>query len=509
MPEQELLLNAAVFAAVGLLLALATLRLAPGQRRAMLVMSTLMLVGVLGLAAIEAAGAGFQRTALFPVLRELALLLVAIGLGLALLAFLFRGVFARRAVPRIMADVLLVLLLIGYALYRMSAAGVNLASIITTSAVITGVIAFSLQETLGNLWGGIALQLDNTCRLGDWVRVQGVTGEIVSIRWRYLAVATNSGETVMIPNAQLIKNQVTVLARRGDERVPWRRQVDFWALYDVAPSRVIDEVGTALARAELPDVARAPVPQCTCVEFGEQGVRYGVLYWLTDLTRDLQADSVIRAHVFAALARAGIETPLPRRVLLTPNALAARRESLARGELAGRAGLLARLPLFAVMTEGEQRALATELSTVQYLAGDIISRQGEYSDSMLILADGSVAVYRDAAGSRDGAGERQHLADLVAPDYFGEMGLLTGQSRSATVIARDDVTCYRLSHDGFDAILRARPELAEVMAQKVAERHLASDAKLRAMSDDARARHSSGRAVELVQRVRAFFGLGP
>ena len=66
----------------------------------------------------------------------------------------------------------------------MHVGGVNLASIITTSAVLTGVVAFSLQETLGNLWGGISLQLDNTARLGDWVRIENVTGQIVGIRWR-------------------------------------------------------------------------------------------------------------------------------------------------------------------------------------------------------------------------------------------------------------------------------------------------------------------------------------
>ena len=114
----------------------------------------------------------------------------------------------------------------------MNEVGVNLASLITTSAVLTGAIAFSLQAMLGNLWGGIALQADNTCRIGDWIRVDGVVGQIIGIRWRCLAVATNDGETVMMPNAQLVNSRVTVLARRGDVRIPWRRPVEFFVGYE-------------------------------------------------------------------------------------------------------------------------------------------------------------------------------------------------------------------------------------------------------------------------------------
>ena len=139
--------------------------------------------------------------------------------------FLFEVLLARAAVPRMMADVLLVVTLVIYAIFRMNEVGVNLASLITTSAVLTGAIAFSMQAMLGNLWGGIALQADNTCRIGDWIRVDGIVGQIVGIRWRCLAVATNDGETVMMPNAQLVNSRVTVLARRGEQNslAPRRR----------------------------------------------------------------------------------------------------------------------------------------------------------------------------------------------------------------------------------------------------------------------------------------------
>jgi small-conductance mechanosensitive channel len=161
--------------------------------------------------------------------------------------FAFRAALGKVAVPQILADVLMALVLIVFVFWRMTAVGVNLAGIVTTSAVVTGVLAFSLQETLGNLWGGIQLQLDNTCRIGDWIQVDTVMGQVIDIRWRYMAVATNSGETVIIPNGSFSKSRVIVLSRRGDKRIPWRREVAFAVSYDTPPARVIAAVE---ARAE-------------------------------------------------------------------------------------------------------------------------------------------------------------------------------------------------------------------------------------------------------------------
>ncbi len=233
-----------------------------------------------------------------------------------------------------MADVLLVVTLIIYAIYRMNVVGVNLASLITTSAVITGVIAFSLQEMLGNLWGGIALQADNTCRIGDWIRVDGVVGQIIGIRWRCLAVATNDGETVMMPNAQLVKSRVTVLARRGDRKIPWRRPVEFFVGYD-ARRRGSSRRSKRRSRAPKSRMS-PPTPRaiCTCRSFDDNSIRYAVLYWLTDLRYDQVTDSQIRAHIYATLARHHMEMPLPHRVLLTPEAVPRSTKRRPRAQLA-------------------------------------------------------------------------------------------------------------------------------------------------------------------------------
>jgi len=505
MPAPATLADATLYAAAALALALAAIWIARPLRRAMLAMIVVLLVGLAMLAGLERFGPDDRFDPVAIAVREFALVLIALGVLRVALIFVFQGLLVRARIPRILTDVLFALALVAYALYRMRVGGVNLAGIITTSAVITGVIVFSLQETLGNLWGGIALQLDNTCRLGDWIRVDAITGQIVGIRWRCVAVATNDGETVMIPNAQLIKNKVTVLARRGDQRTAWRRHVPFRVAYSAPPPRVIAIVEEALARAEIPHVARTPVPLCVTEATEDHGIRFAVLYWLDDLLQDVQTDARVLAHALAALARQDIEWPLPRRVVLTPSAMTEQRAAAAAQSAGERSNVLARIGLFAAFTDRERGALAARLTDASYVDGDVISQQGDPSDSLFVLARGRVKVLRDG---HDPRGERRQLGVLEAPTYFGEMGLLTGQPRTATIVAQGDVLCYRLSSAAFDSVLKARPELADALSNVVATRNAENDATLRALDQEARARHASSAAAELVRRIRSFFDLG-
>jgi len=499
MPTFDTVYDAVCYTLAGILFALVTMRFRRDLRAGSVQMILLLLLGLGMLVLLYKYGSGFADGTLAVVIREALLALLAIGFARIAISFVFQTLLRKADIPRILPDVLFVLVLLVYAIYRMHVDGVNPASIIASASVLAGGIALSLQQTLNNLWGGVALQLDNTCRIGDWVRIDNVIGQIIDIRWRYLSIATNSGETVIVPNSTLMGGRVTVLARRGDVRTSWRRELEFSVSYKTPPSRVIAIVQTALERAEMANVAKTPALEVTCRHFADSGVTYAVLYWLTELRLDLQTDSNVRVHVYAALRRENLEIPFPHRVLIDGGELlpgTASNDALAR-----RLTTLARLELFAPMTADEQRALATELNDCVYVRNDVISRRGETADSLYVLAQGKVGIY----GEADAAQTRPRLATLEAPGYFGEMGLLTGQARTATVIAESDVLCYRLDKSGFDAILRARPELANGFAKVVAQRQAENDATLQAADADARARMTVSRASELVQRIRRFF----
>jgi small-conductance mechanosensitive channel/CRP-like cAMP-binding protein len=491
--------------AVGLLLGLITLRFRPELRRSVAITLLIIVLGLLGLAALARFEPIPPHLTIAVVPRELFLLIVTIGIVRIVIGFVTSVLLARKAVPRILGEVSLAVALIVYALFRMDALGVNLTTINISAAALTAIIGFAAQATLGNLIGGISVQADNTCRIGDWIEIDGVVGEIVGVRWRYTALATVNSVTIVIPNADLMKNRVTLIGRRGELRIPWRRPIEFSVGYEWTPGQVLAVVSAALDRVEIPYVATNPGPHCLCAGFDGTAIKYIVYYWLTDIKTYLMTDSRMRVHIYAALGRAGMEMPITRTEIYMHSA---RQAQVARLEHEGiaRVGLLHSLELFAALTDEEAQALATQLVPTPFAAGDLATKQGEPSDSLYILARGEVGIFREADPGVSAG--RHRLAKLAAPAFFGEMGLLTGAARTASVVAETDALCYRLDKRGFETILRARPELADAMSKTVAARQAANDATLASLSADARARATGTRANELVRRIRSFFGLG-
>jgi small-conductance mechanosensitive channel/CRP-like cAMP-binding protein len=488
---------AIIFAGMALVLTLIAFAFGSSRRRGLVPMLVVLIVGLLIVLGRDTLQSWFGSPTANAVARELGLALVAFGFFRIAIIFVFQTVLARRNIPKILDDVVMALALVGYVIYRLETGGVNLAGMITGTALL-GALALSGQQTLLNLWGGLTLQMEKTCRIGDWVRIDTVVGQVVTIRWRYMAIATISNETIVIPNAQVMNNRVTVLARRGEESYAWLRYLPFQLAFAHTPSKVIERLEHALAEAEIANVVRDPPPQIACTNYNENGVEYTVRYGLVDPAEYWRTDSAIRAHLFAAIAREGFTIPYPQRVV---EMRADARPEQAQADRAARLRALRSSDLFGPLTDEERDALAAELTPLLFADGDVIFHSGEKAESLYLVAEGAVRVVNE---NKD---RRYELARLVAPAYFGEMGLLLGQPRAATVVADGEALCYRLDKRGFDAIIQARPELADALARMLVQRQAANDATVRALDADARARHAVSRASEFVRKIQQFFGL--
>lgn len=407
--------------------------------------------------------------------------------------------------PSIVEDMAVIAGYLLWGMYRLTQHGVELSSLITTSAVITAVIAFSMQDTLGNILGGIALQLDNSIKKDDWIKVDDVVGRIVDIRWRSTAVETRNWETVVIPNSVLMKGKFLVLGRREGEPVQWRRWIWFNIDYKTPPSQVIRVVEEAVRQADIPGVSAAPAPNCVMMDFAESTGRYALRYWLTDLARDDPTDSAVRTHMFAALQRAGLKPAWPRQtvhLIKESEKLAAQRHE---GYIAERIALLKPLDLFAQLNEEELRLVAERLVYAPFAKGDVITQQGAVAHWLYILTEGEAEVVLEAAGQ-----PRRVVGEITAGgsgSFFGEMGLLTGEARSATVLAARDTLCYRLDKSAFEDIIHARPAIAEEISQIMAERQSGLDSARHdldaAAQEAAKARHQG----EVLAKIKEFFRL--
>ena len=489
-------------ALIVLLLAFGFARLSPDRderrMKGLLVLFSLNLLAVLVAAALRRGGSD----AYLEVRLGARLLFSFIAIG-ALAKLVFGVVLPRSrvGVSRILQDLAVAAAVIATTIALASRAGYNVTGLIATSAVLTAVVGLSLQDTLGNTLGGLALQFDDSIHVGDWIKVGDVNGRVAEIRWRYTAVETRNGETVLVPNSHLMKSQVMVLGRRSDGPAQWRRWVYFNVDFRHQPSDVIAAVTHALSAAAIENVSASPRPQCVLMGLEESWARYAVRYWLTDFAVDDPTDSEVRTRVYFALKRAGIPLSMPAHAVFMTEESKERREEKSQGELDRRLAALARVELFSCLS-GEDRALmASRLCYAPFTKGEVLTRQGARAHWLYLVVEGEVVI----RVSVDGV-ERE-VSRMEGGSFFGEMSLLTGEPRSATVVALSDVECYRLDRQAFQDIVQRRPEIAEPIAAILAERRIRLQEVTEDLTSEGRQSQLHETKLDLLAKMRSFFQL--
>jgi len=480
-------------------------RLPPKRRPSLTPSFVLYALACAGLlAALMAERLALPRVAL---VRELSILLAGVACIRVAGQLLFRAVLPAVGIrpPSLAEDLMVAAGYVAWALLRLSHNGVEPTSIVATSAVITGIVAFSLQETLANIFGGAALQLEDSIHLDDWIKVDDVVGRVVDIGWHSTLVETRNWETVVIPNAVLLRAKFTILGRRGGASRQWRRWVWFAVGYAAAPQRVIATVEAALSRAEIANVARDPPPNCIAMEFGDSSVRYAVRYWLTDLAVDDPTDSAVRSHVYAAFQRAGIRFAYPETTMHVIEGGEAHDARVESRTLADRVRALRGIELFSSLRDTELEGVARHMVHAPFLAGETLTHQGDVAHWLYVLVTGEAQV-----AYQGGNGERRVIGAIRAgtkDSFFGEIGMLTGAPRSSSVTALTDVDCFRLDKEGFRLVLQQRPAIAEEISTIMARRRLGLEATQDALNEEARRRELDAEHGELLGKIRRFFGL--
>src|SRR5690242_10652929 len=499
-------LNALVHSEVGwltliaLALAVLLLRFRPAERSVYLNTLWLLLLGVLGQATAIALdrlapdAAGVVHT-VFRIVAAVALIRLA---GFAFFRLLLPLV--GRAMPRIVEDVVILILYVIYGLAQLRGAGVDLSSIVTTSAILTAVIAFAMQDTLGNLLGGLSIQIDNTVQVGDWVKIDDLSGQVRDIRWRSTLIETRTWETVVIPNSAIMKGRVQILGKREGQPLQWRRSLRFMVDPGVPPARVIAIVNEEMRDVPIANVARSPAPNTVLHGFVTGNLEYELRYFLTDLLEDEMTDSMVRVHLFASLQRAGIRIAEEQRTVHAVSRDEAHADVVRKRELGRRLELLRQVDLFSVLSEDEMNELAERLQYAPFARGDVITKQGNIAHWLYIIMFGEVDVRYEPPNAAP-----QTVSTLRAGQFFGEMALLTGDARSATVVAKTDVECYRLDGKSFQGLLLGRPEIAEGIARVIASRRPELEKVREVYTTQPMAVPTE--QADILTRIRRFFGL--
>lgn len=443
--------------------------------------------------------AGFAVAAHF--VFELSVLVAGVALIRLAGLLVFRAMLPLLHLPllRIAEDIAIFLAYVAWVLVRLHTTGFDPSSLLASTAVVTAVLAFAMQDTLGNILGGLAIQLDDSIKVGDWVRVDEAAGRVVDIRWRYTAIETRNWETVIVPNSELMKRKFMVLGRHQDGPLQWRRHVTFNVDLAAPPTRVIPAIERAIGEAEIAHIATSPKPNCVLLDFAHGYGRYDLRYWLTDPRQDDPTDSQVRIHIYTALQRAGLRLAVEEHGIRMTEQSEAHRQEVHEREIERRLGALRVVDLFNTLTTEEQRTVAERLTYLPFAQGEVITRQGNVAHGLYILTAGEADILVDVEGTR------QSIATLGPGTFFGEMGLMTGAPRNATVTAKSNVECYRLDKSHFETVVRSRPALVGEISRVMASRESVLQAAVtKALNQQA---HMPAHG-ELFDRICSFFGIG-
>jgi CRP-like cAMP-binding protein len=268
---------------------------------------------------------------------------------------------------------------------------------------------------------------------------------------------------------------------------------------------VIGVVDQALS-APIPGVAKDPPPSTVCLELAQEhnqsSGRYATRYFLTDLVRDDPTSSAVRERIHAALRRAQIPLAIPAAALFVSNEDGARLERKQRqASTRAREGLRS-IELFRGLEDAELEALAKSVKVAPFAAGELVTRQDAKENWLYVLTSGQVEI---RVNTPDGGTTRVHT--LSAPDFFGEMALVTGGRREASVVALTDIECLRVDRAAFGSLLERRPELAREVAEILAKRRVALEAAREHLDPASRDLRVEGERHRILSAVQDFFGL--
>ncbi len=376
---------------------------------------------------------------------------------------------------------------------------INLMPLLATSAVLSLVAGLALQETLSNFFAGVTLATERPITPGEWIQVGQHVGQVIEMGWRAVKIELYlKNDYLIVPNSVLAKEQVINFSRP----VPVMGQEQYVGVhYRHPPNQVIAALLEAVQ--ETPGVVPQPAPIAKVQKYEDSAIQYLVRYWITEFENLSQIEGAVLANIWYSLRRHGLEIPFPIRTVHLHQVTEEAERAAEAQALAERLALLREVDFLKPLRPDDLTRVASSLKVLIYEAGRNIVRQGDEGDSFFLISRGRVGVWvRDPQNENGG----QLVATLGRGQCFGEMSLLTGARRSATVTAVEDSELLMLGKEEFRSILLADPKVVESLSQILSRRQKDVDAALAKQRSAARQlpEEDSG---QLLVMIKSFFGL--
>ncbi len=370
---------------------------------------------------------------------------------------------------------------------------------ISSFTVLAGVLGigfgFGLQNLASNFISGITLLFEQPIKVGDFIEVEGLLGTVERISIRSTIVRTLDGVFVIVPNIRFVENNIINWSYKDPK---CRIHIPVGVAYGTDPVLVTEALLTA-ARAE-PNVLSSPSPKVRFLGFGDSALNFELLVWIDHPADNEIITSALNFLVEYELRHRDIVIPFPQRDLWIKNpeffnTLVANSNFIesANGKALQHSGiisnnqknstqkhkksvpkspnnwnlrdLLRRLTYFENFTDLELRQLIEYGYRQLFPEGMVIFEENDPGDSFYVILSGKVEVISQKTG--------QYIATLHEGEFFGEMSLLLGAPRTATVRTMQDSILFIIEQHDLRKLLEEQPDLAVQISHKLYERQQA------------------------------------
>ena len=399
----------------------------------------------------------------------------------------------KKAIPRITRDFILLLCyaILVFIVLRLQS-NINLVSLVTTSAALTVVLGFAAQSLLSNFFFGLVLQIERPFDIGDWIQVGDVIGMVTSINWKSTKLLTRDKILVYVPNSE-ITGRIFLNYSKPDRKV--RSKISIGLDYDAPPDQVKKVILDVLHRHQK--LLKHPAPDILLTSFGDSAILYEIRFWHEKFSNEPRIKSEISILIWYALRRHDIAIPFPIRNIHHAHEERIHQAATHEHRCHNMVRMFEKVPVLSPLSPEERALLARQVKVEPFGEGETIVRQQEAGDSLYIITKGTCEVLLESLDQ-----PFKQVAVLKKGDFFGEMSLLTGEPRSATVRALEDTEVIMIQKDVFSEIISANSGISEYLGQVLAERQQ----QLARQKGDPIAL-AAATPGGFIQKIKSFFGV--
>ncbi len=419
----------------------------------------------------------------------------AILLNLAFENFVWRPIEIRtgRLIPHI------VRLMTGFMVYLLACFGIiafvfdqRLTGLLATSGVVAMIIGLAVQMNISNIFSGIALNIERPFRIGDWVKIGDNEGEVLNMTWRTTRILTREQNILSIPNSTASESLVTNYTYPDD-----RYSLKF--TLETVPIDAPEAVRKILRDATLAikDVLPEPLPFIEFKGQGDSSAIFTIWFQVKDYEKKHEHLSAVWNSVWTHLIHAGIELATPCRFIYEFEGQESSWEQSTDPIF-----ILQRMKLFQALSDDAQTQISRCMRPRHVRQGEIIVQQDDRGDSLFMIVEGVVGVWIQVAAQKSLEVDR-----MGAGEFFGEMSLLTGKPRTASIIATTDVLLYEVTKANIAPLIEKYPDTIQLLSDALAERTVHRESQKNSYQVEPIDREAL--TALFLRKIQDFFGQNP